>query len=439
MNNKVVAVVRREFTTRVRTRTFVISTLLLPVLILFIAVVPAMLMSGSDHTMRIAVVDASGVHLGTQVAHVLDAEKLGTGTQAKPRYAIKVFPATGDAKSVRDRLIGETGFSRDDANNAWDGVLVLGAHVLSTGKPTYYGSNVSSMEAMGRLQRSLSQAFAATRLTKAGLDVGMVTQAMSPVDMQASKVSDGKVTGQSGASAFGIAYGMGIILYMSILLFGQRTMLSVIEEKTSRIMEVLVSSLTPFQMLMGKVLGVGAAGLLQMAIWGISAYLITSQGAHLAALLGVNAETLQKFALPTVSASLVAVFLVYFALGFLLYGALYAAIGSMCNSVQDSQQYASVVTMVILVGFFAVFSVISNPSGELGSVMSWIPFFAPFVMPVRWSLASVSALDLAGSLVLMVLGLWVCVWVAARIYHTGILMFGKKPTWRELWRWVRAS
>lgn len=329
MNNKVMAVVRREFTARVRTKTFVISTILLPLVILFIAVVPALLMGGSDRTTRIAVVDASGVNLGTQVERVLSAETLDKGTQAKPRYEVKVFPATGDVTAVRDRLLGKAGFSRNDADGAWDGVLVFGADVLSTGKPTYYGSNVSSMEAMGRLRRSLTQAFAATRLTKAGIDVSMVTRAMRPVDMQASKVSNGKMTGQSGMSAFGIAYGMGFILYLSILLFGQQTMTSVIEEKTSRIMEVLVSSLTPFQMLMGKVLGVGAAALLQMAIWSISVYLITSQGAHLAGLLGVNAETLQKFALPAVSASLVVVFLVYFTLGFLLYGALYAAIGSM--------------------------------------------------------------------------------------------------------------
>src|SRR5699024_1014648 len=117
-------------------------------------------------------------------------------------------------------------------------------------------------------------------------------------------------------------------------------------------------------------------------------------------------------------------------LGFLLYGALYAAIGSMCSAIQDSQQYASLVTMLILVGFFSVFAVIAHPAGALGSVLSWIPFFAPFVMPVRWSLTSVSAMDMAGSLPLLVPGMLFCTWLAARIYPTGILMFGKQPTWR---------
>lgn len=439
MNSKIMAVVRREFVTRVHTRTFIITTVLLPVLFLFMALVPMLLAGQSDHTTRVAVVDGTGGHLGARVKQVLAAQKLGDDADAKPRYEVTLVPAEGKVDSVRRKLISETGFSHDKAKDKYDGVLVLENGVLQSGKLTYYGANVSSLTAMGKLQQNLSKAFAATRLADAGIDVAMVTHAMRPVDLSGKRVSEGKLTGQSGAGAFAVAYGMGILLYIAILMFGQQTMVSVIEEKTSRVMEVLVSSLTPFQMLMGKVLGVGSAGLLQMAIWGVSAWLITSQASHFAAMAGMDPATLSAFSLPAIGGLQVVLFLAYFALGFLLFGALYAAVGSVCNSIQESQQYASVIMVLILIGFLSIFAAIANPSGTLATVMSWIPFFSPFVMPVRWALTSVSAFNLVGSLVLLILGVLACVWLAARIYHTGILMFGKKPGWRELWRWVRVS
>jgi ABC-2 type transport system permease protein len=216
-------------------------------------------------------------------------------------------------------------------------------------------------------------------------------------------------------------------------------MTSVIEEKTSRIMEVLASSLTPFQMLLGKVIGVGLVGLTQMTIWGGSVFLVGSNKERIAGVFGVSADAMQSFPIPTMAPDLLAIFLVYFTLGFLLYGALYASIGSMVNTVQEAQQSAVFVTLVIMIGFFSVFALIKDPSGPMGVTMSFIPFFAPFVMPVRWSLASVPPTHLALSLALMVIGLLACVWLAGRIYRTGILMYGKKPTFRELFHWIRVG
>ncbi len=435
---KVMAVIRREFVARVRTRAFVISTLLLPVMLVFFAVVPALLMHGSDRTTRIALVDGSSAGLGASFARALQAEKLSHKADAPARYSVKVFPATGRAAAVRDALIAQTGFARGDAADRWDGVLVIDHDALASGKLAYFGSNVGAVESMQHLQSSLSQLIATARLAHSGVDPALVQHAMRPADLQTTKVSDGKATGQSGEASFMLAYFMGFILYMSILLYGQQTMASVIEEKTSRIMEVLASSLTPFQMLLGKVFGVGLAGLAQMAIWGGSMALVSSQRVRLAGLFGVSAEAIRSLPVPSMGPDLLTVFLIYFALGFLLYGALYAAIGAMCNTVQETQQYAVLVTMFIIVGFLSVFSLIKDPTGGLGVTMSYIPFFAPFVMPVRWSLATVPPAQLALSLGLMVLGLFACVWLAARIYRTGILMFGKKPSWRELWRWIRA-
>jgi len=436
---KILAVVRREFVERVRTKAFVISTVLLPVFMVAMLVLPMLMMSGGDRTSRVAVVDASTTGLGQPVSHALESEKLGKGSSAKSRYTVQVFPATGDdLAKVRDDLIAKTGFSSDKQKDGWNGVLVLDDDTLATGKLSYYGGNVGSLESMSKLQRTISGALAGVRLGKSGVDAALVKRAMAPADLDTTKVSDGKLTGQSGQESFMIAYFMGFILYIAILIYGQQTMTSVIEEKTSRIMEVLTSSLTPFQMLLGKVLGVGAAGLAQMAIWGGTVFVLSSQRTPLATAFGMSADAAQSFPIPSMAPGLLLVFLLYFALGFMLYGALYAAIGAMCNTIQETQQYAIFVTVFIIVGFFAVFALIKDPTGPLGVTMSYIPFFAPFTMPVRWSLSSVPPLELALSLGLMVLTLLACVWLAARIYRTGILMYGKKPSWSELWRWIRA-
>ena len=273
---KIFAVVRREFVERVRTKVFVISTLLVPVLFVGVALLPG-LMSGSNRTTRVAVVDGSSAGIGVRFVAALQHEKLEEQPGAAPRYHAQAFAAAGNVEAVRDGLIAKTGFGREHAADTWDGVLVLTDATLADGRLVYYGGNVGGMDTMRRLQRSLSQVLVAWRLGKSGIDSALVGRAMAPADLQTVKVSDGKLVGQSGEQSFLLAYGMGFILYIAILLYGQQTMTSVIEEKTSRIMEVLASSLTPFQMLLGKVLGVGAAGLLQMAIWGGSVLLLASQ------------------------------------------------------------------------------------------------------------------------------------------------------------------
>jgi ABC-2 type transport system permease protein len=437
--NKILAVIRREYVERVRTRTFLLSTLFLPVLIVVMAIVPALMMRGGDRTSRIAMVDGTTNGLGEQAAAALSSQKLGDKPDAAPRYTVSRVAATDRVDAVRDSLVALTGFPKSKMSDSWDGVLVVTDDAITSGKVLYLGNNVGSFESMAMIRGVFSRVLATSRLAKSGVDPMLVMGAMSPADLQTTKVTDGKTTGQSGEASFFIAYFMGFILYIGIILYGQQTMTSVIEEKTSRIMEVLASSLTPFQMLLGKVVGVGLVGLTQMTIWGGSVFFVGSNKERIATAFGVSADAIQSFPVPTMAPALLVIFLLYFTLGFLLYGALYAAIGSMVNTVQEAQQSAVFVTLVIMVGFFSVFALIKDPTGPLGVTMSFIPFFAPFVMPVRWSLASVPPMHLALSLALMVIGLLACVWLAGRIYRTGILMYGKKPTFRELFHWIRVG
>jgi ABC-2 type transport system permease protein len=260
--------------------------------------------------------------------------------------------------------------------------------------------------------------------------------ALRPIDLETSKITAGKLTGESGGASFLLAYIMGFVLYFAMVLYGVQVMNAVVEEKSSRVAEVLVSSLTPFQMMLGKVLGVGAAGLLQLGVWGLTAMAVTTYRAPLAKLVGASPETLSQMRVPDVRPDLLAVFLVFFVLGFLLFSSLYAAVAALCNSQQEAQQANTPVTLIIVAGFMAMFSLLNEPSGALARTLSMVPFLAPFVVPVRYSVAPIPLPELLLAIAITLLTMLAVVWLAGRIYRTGILMYGKRPSLRELVRWV---
>ncbi len=435
--NKIFAVIRREFVERVRTRAFIIGTLLFPVLMIFFMVMPVLMMSGGSRAQRIAIVDGTTDDLGSRIERGLADQTMTRDGTEVPRYTItRVVASEARIEAVRDSLVGRTGFSTEEMPDGFDGVLVLTPAILVEGRASYFGSNVGSLEVMSRFESAVSSVVRGTRLERAGVSQEVVAQALIPTQLRSTKVEEGVATGESGEAAFILAYVMGFVLYMALIIYGQQTAMSVIEEKSSRIMEVLASSLKPFQMLLGKILGVGAVGLLQLGIYGMVAFLLSSQRGWIAGLLGVDANALQSMPMPSFPPDLLAVFLIYFVLGFLLYGALFAAIGSMVNAVQEMQSVMMPVTMLMIVGFFGVFASIGDPNGKVSAILSYVPFFSPMVMPVRWSMSVVPITDLVVSLALLVIGLLACAWLAGRIYRTGILMYGKKPSLREVARWV---
>ncbi len=436
---KVWAIVRRELVERVRTKAFLIGTFLLPVFIVGMMVVPTLLMSGTARTKRIAIVDGTSQRIGAQVQAGLGAQTFSRDGEELPRYDIAVVGAAGRVEAVRDSLVALTGFARDEMPTGLDGVLVLTDATVDAGDATYLGGDAGSLEGVGELRRALSSVLMQTRLSNAGVDPAIVGRALMPADLETRKVTDGRLTGESGGASFALAYAMGILLYFGIFFYGQQTATSVIEEKNSRIMEVLASSLTPFEMLLGKIVGVGLTGLLQLGIWGGVLYLALSRRAELAGLFGADPNAVASLALPSFPPDLLVIFLLYFVLGFLIYGALFAAVGSMVNTVQEMQQFLFPVMMLIIFAFFGMFAVLNDPTAGLGVTFSFIPFFAPIVMPVRWSMASVPIGELALSLTGMVVGVLAVAWFAGRIYRTGILMYGKKPTVREVLRWIKAG
>ena len=439
--NKVIAVIRREFVERVRTRSFVIATVLFPVFIIGMMFVPALLLTRTSGAKRIAVIDATRSDLGARVEAALAAATRGEGPDSKPMYDPVLVPAGDRLLEVQDSLIPFTGLSKRKAAESpvnYDGLLLVTEDAVLTGAITYLGANVGSPADMRLLERRVQPLVLSERLEREGVDPGVVMRAMGPVNMITKKVADGRLTGESGEASFFLAYAMSFILYFALLIYGIQVMNSIVEEKANRIVEILASSLTPFQMMLGKVLGVGSVGLLQIGIWAGTASALTTWRMEIAGFLGLPTEGLANIPIPTMPGDLLVVFLLFFVLGFLLFAAMYAAVGAMCSTVQDTQQVQFPVTMLVIGGLMSMFALLNDPNGSLAEILSLIPFFTPFVIPVRYSISPLGMETLALSVAVTVAGMLVITWIASRIYRVGVLSYGKRASMKDILQWVRA-
>ena len=417
---KIWAVIRREFVERIRSKWFWISALLGPVFFGAMIVVPV-LFAGAGGTRRIAVVDGTTGAFGARVVAGLRGGKIFRATRA---------PAGVGVVDSLTQLVGA---------KQLDGFLIVTDAVVETGTAEYRASNVSSFRDVAELQDVLARVAVAARLERQGVDPALVGRAQLRISLDTKKISGSRTTGESAAQSFALAYVMGVVLFLVITIYGVNVMSSVVEEKTTRIVEVLVSSLRPFQLMMGKVLGVGAVSLFQFVLWGLGAKLLLSQRRALLADLGGVEEARQVFQMPHLSAATLGVFLSYFLGGFFLYSAMYAAVGAMSSNEQEARQAQQPVMFLLLVAYVSMFGLTNNPESTYAVTLSLIPFTAPIAMPVRWAASTVPAAELVGSLGLLVAGIVAVTWVAARIYRVGILMTGKRPNVRELVRWVRAG
>lgn len=420
---KVAAVVRREFVERVRTKWFIISTVLGPIFLLGITILPAVLATRGGGT-RVALVDEGSGGFASRLLAQLSTDG---------RFSVSVVPAASLPAPLLDSLTREVQAKR------LDGFLEVNPAALESGRFEYRGRNVASIRDMAMLQTSLRQAVTIERLTRRGIDPGVVQEAQQHVDLKTLRITRQGATGESGEATFFLAYIVGFILYMAIFLYGVNVMRSVIDEKQTRIIEVLVSSLRPFELMLGKVIGVGGVGLFQMAIWGVTAALMVSYSQALFGFLHISPEQAAQVQMPAIGLSLVLVVLAYFLLGYLIYAALFAVVGASVNTESEAQQAQMPVTMLLVVAIILVMPIINDPGGRMAVVMGLVPFFSPIVMPIRYTASEVPAGEVAVSLAVLAVSTVVVVWVAARIYRVGILMYGKRPNMKELLRWARET
>lgn len=446
--SKLFAIIRREFVERVRTKAFLIGTLMGPVIFFAVGALPGLMFGKPSGAQTIAVVDATRGQVSGRLLDSLSREKLGAGDAAFPRYRFITVPADADrVSSVRDSILPSVD-RRDEKGDAdpesLTGILVVTDTGLTAGRLTYLGKNVGSIGDMSHIERALRVAVVRERMLGLGVSSSVAEVATARVDLTTSKVTKGKMTGEGAESAFWLSYILIIILFIALMPTGVQVMSAVVEEKTNRILEVLVSSVKPFDLMFGKVLGVGSASLLQLGIWGASATLLgtfaAGQGAGgAAAATAPDGAERMSMTLPSIPTDLVIVTLVYFALGFLFFATAYAAVGAMCNTVQETQQVQFPVMGMLLAGYLGAFATIGRPESTAAKVMTYLPPTAPFIVPTRWSNAPLPLPELLGSIAVCAIGVLGMVWLAARIYRVGILSYGKKPSFKDLWLWVRRA
>jgi ABC-2 type transport system permease protein len=256
------------------------------------------------------------------------------------------------------------------------------------------------------------------------------------VEVGTGRITDEGEEGGSATSTFFLGYIVGFLVYLMILLYGMNVLRSVLEEKTNKISEVIVSSMKASHLMLGKILGVGAVALLQVAVWGAMIGFAVSRSDTLTAHFGMPPGALDVVNVPL--GTLLAV-LGFFVLGFLLYAALYAALGAAVNSEQEAQQFQMIVMMPLIVPMALVVRIVSDPLGQVATVLGLIPFTAPVTMAMRLASAPVPAGQIVASLALMVATVLAVAWVAGKIYRVGILSTGKRPTLRELGQWLRMA
>jgi ABC-2 type transport system permease protein len=315
------------------------------------------------------------------------------------------------------------------AEKQLDGYLWITPAPTPNGRPTFAWTPRSAADigTKGAITSALRAVLMREKLTHEGMVASDVKALMQPVEVdttQAGKQAD-------TVSSFVAIYVLFFLMYMVILLYGMNVARSIIEEKSSRVFEVLLSTIKPEEMMAGKVIGVGSVGLTQVALWLITAIILTS-GPILAAL---GAGTVHI----ALNAMQIIFFVVFFLLGYLLYSSIAAALGAMVNSEQELQQLNMFLVMPLAACMFALAPVIGNPSGGVARIISLIPFCAPLIMYLRISLATPPAWEIGLSIALMIATIYAILWVASRIYRVGILMYGKKPSLPEIMRWLKYS
>lgn len=437
--NKLFAIIRREFIERVRTKAFIIGTLLVPIMMLVFGVLPGILMNQDTRVRLIVLVDAGTGGAGDSITAALRRMKRGIGAEQVDRVNLAVVKTSfADLGRVRDSLV-----ARVDVDAPWslDGILVVTDGGVDSGVVRYYGANVASFKEINAIEDAIRPVLQVERLMRRGADAAIIAAAATRFDLRTDKVTKGRVTGESGASSFMLAYITSLLMYFALIIYGVQVMGAVLEEKSNRIVEVLISSVTPFQMMLGKVIGVAGAGLLQLGIWAGAGVAATQAMAHRASVDATAIDgTQQSFAGGvSISPGLVAVILIFFLLGFLLYSAMYAAVGAMCSTQQETQQASQPVTILLALGFIMLFALINDPGSAMARTLSFIPFFAPLVIPVRYAISPLPMGEVLGAIVSTLIGVIAIVWLAGRIYRIGILSYGKKPSLKEVARWIRTS
>jgi ABC-2 type transport system permease protein len=431
-------IIKREFIAKVRNKSFIVMTFLSPLLFVGIALFVGYLSSMKADTKQIAIHDESGKFVGEFLAQNKTSEE----------YNYLDLSAV-DLPTLKKNIIDET----------YEGVLFIPKAKNNTtleNQIQFISNESPSISFVEKTQEVIAKKMTLTNLEEAHLDTLAIHQAEAKVTINLKKASGEQSL--KGLNEIKIAIGgaFGYLIMMFIIIYGNMVMRSVIEEKTNRIIEIIISSVKPFQLMMGKIIGTSLAGILQFFIWAIIGLsLLFSASVFLGANVGATnqippemmqsaqqelATTAQMYIteiwdLPI--ATILICFVVYFIGGYFLYSSFYASIGAAVDNETDSQQFLLPIIMPLVLGvYIGFFTVVNDPHGTVATVFSMVPLTSPIVMLMRIPFG-VPLWQIALSITILFATFFLVVWFASKIYRVGILMYGKKPTWKELYRWLK--
>ena len=403
MNSPLSIIVSREYLERVKRKSFIITTILMPLFMLGLMVVPALIaMVSTPDKQRIAVIDNSGL--------------LAARLQNSSEVSFTVVDSDLDAAKADEQYYGVLEIGRDVVDNPSDVRL--------------YTHGPASMMVEQFISGQLESGIESIRLGRYNID--NLEQILNSVHAKVA-LSTMRIDKADEETSSGLSYGMGLamafILYMIILMYGQMVMTSIIEEKNNRVLEIVVSSVKPSVLMAGKIIGVGLVALTQILIWAaiVLSFTVWAMPAIIGSLSGIDSDF----------AGVLFVYMILFVVGgYLFYSSIYAAIGSAVDNIQDASQLQMVAVLPIIIGFVLAPSVINNPSSGAAFWGSIVPFTSPMVMMARIPFG-IPLWEILVSLVLLYASSVALIWLAAKIYRVGIFMYGKKPTFGELLRWAR--
>ncbi len=418
-------IIRREYLERIRSKTFLIFTLLMPALMAGSILIPAKLAEMKSGARHIVVV-AGNADLAAAVKQELLAPppagpSAESPEEAAPTDAFVVQVSTTPTAELHDSLRQQV------SGGTIDGFLWLDDADLANHKATYSARDIADFQTNAAVRSAVRTALVKQYLAQKNMTGPEVEKLLMPVELSTVHITKGR-EGASGMTVFLTGFIMVMLLYVNVMVYGISVMRSIIEEKNSRILEVLLSAVTAKDLLAGKILGVGAVGLTQILIWLAIGALFSAPG------MMAGKAYLANVHIPI---SAIAWFGVFFLLGYFLYSTMYAALGAMVNSDQEAQQMQWPAMLPILLSIFLANPVMQHPDSQMAVWLSLIPFFAPILMFIRVMMEQAPAWQLALCLALMLATIYGLLALSSRIYRVGILMYGKRPTLPELRRWLK--
>jgi ABC-2 type transport system permease protein len=415
MKSKGLEVARWEFSEKIKSKAFIISLVLMPIIMILFGVLPGLLISRPDESATtIGIIDETNSIVGPLAKRLDEKYKLPNG---QPNYVIRNLGVSGaiDKKKMEASRMVTAG----DIN----GFFYFPSAIFDSGQVEYRSENVSNIKVQERFTRTIEEVIVESRILKQGLDPSLIKKITADVNVKSIKISE---KGDEKETGFLETFFSGYIVIMMLLFLvmtsGQLLIRSVVEEKTNRVIEVLLSSCSARDLMTGKILGLSGLGIVQMLIWGMIGLAVSLK-------TGANIYTTANLLLS----------LAYFILGYIFYSAIFVAAGSPVTTEQEAQQITSYVSLMLVFPMVIAMPVMQNANSVWIKVLSYIPLLTPTLMVLRISVQMPALWEILSTLGLLLVSSVVMMWAAGKIFRVAVLSYGKRPTLPELFRWVRAK